>query len=184
MYDVIVTGAGPAGLTAGLYTARAGLKTLVVEKLFVGGQAATTPLLENVPGFPEGITGPDYSANMQQQAERFGCEVRYAEALSCNLTSGVKTVTVSGEPLEARSVILACGGQPPEAGVTPGGGAGGTGRKLLRHLRRQFLSGADRSRGGRRRYGSGGCAVPSPAGQEGLPGASPGSAASRRSPAG
>lgn len=117
MYDVIVTGAGPAGLTAGLYTARAGLKTLVVEKLFVGGQAATTPLLENVPGFPEGITGPDYSANMQQQAERFGCEVRYAEALSCNLTSGVKTVTVSGEPLEARSVILACGASPRKLGL-------------------------------------------------------------------
>ena len=80
-YDIIIIGAGPAGLTAGLYAGRARLKTLLLEKLIHGGQVMTTDLVENYPGFPEGISGFELSDRMRQQAERFGLEFRSGEVL-------------------------------------------------------------------------------------------------------
>ena len=74
-YDVVIVGAGPAGLTAGIYAGRAQLKTAVIERGVAGGQISQTDDVENYPGFPEGISGPELSMRFQQQAERFGAEV-------------------------------------------------------------------------------------------------------------
>src|SRR5438552_3770243 len=75
MYDVIILGSGPAGLTAAIYTTRASLKTLIIAGEKWGGQLMLTTLVENFPGFPEGIQGPDLMANMRKQAEHFGAEI-------------------------------------------------------------------------------------------------------------
>ena len=74
-YEVIIIGGGPAGLTAGLYTSRARLKTLLIENALVGGQMTTTELIENYPGFPQGVTGEELSRLMEEQAKRFGLRV-------------------------------------------------------------------------------------------------------------
>ncbi|MHB9072540.1 MAG: NAD(P)/FAD-dependent oxidoreductase [Desulfobaccales bacterium] len=83
-YDLIIIGGGPAGLTAGIYAGRARLKTLLLEKLIHGGQMMTTDLIENYPGFPEGVTGLDPSEHMRKRAERFGLEFRRQEVLELN----------------------------------------------------------------------------------------------------
>ena len=81
MYDVIILGAGPAGLTAAIYTGRAKLSTLVLEAAMVGGNAGIADIIENYPGFPEGISGSELMARFKQQAENCGAEIRYDEAL-------------------------------------------------------------------------------------------------------
>ena len=80
-YDLIIIGGGPAGLTAGIYAGRARLCALLLEKLIHGGQMMTTDLVENYPGFPEGITGFELSDRMRKQAERFGLLIKNAEVL-------------------------------------------------------------------------------------------------------
>ena len=82
IYDTIIIGGGPAGYTAALYASRAGLSALVVEKMTVGGQLALTDMVENYPGFDEGIDGFTLGMKMQASAERFGAETMYAEVLS------------------------------------------------------------------------------------------------------
>ena len=84
-YDVIVIGGGPAGYTAALYTSRAGLSTLVIEKLYAGGQMTETNQIDNYPGFHEGIDGFTLGMNMQMGAQRFGTQVLNAEVLSVQL---------------------------------------------------------------------------------------------------
>ena len=81
-YDLIIIGGGPAGLTAGLYTAREGIETLVIERAALGGQAAATMTLDNVPGFPEGVDGSDLARRLREQAERFGVEVLQAQEVA------------------------------------------------------------------------------------------------------
>ena len=109
IYDVMIIGGGPAGLTAGLYAARAGLKAVLLEKMFVGGQASTTDQLENYPGFPDGIGGPELMMQFEQQAVNMGLEVRYEPAESLELAGEIKRArTMSGE-IEARTVILCMG---------------------------------------------------------------------------
>ncbi len=116
-YDLIILGGGPAGLTAGLYAARARLRTLLIEKAVPGGQIATTTLVENFPGFPEGVMGPDLAERMQQQAESFGLETTYDEVTGIELTDGLKRVkTLEGDYL-AKALIIATGADAVKLGV-------------------------------------------------------------------
>ena len=109
LYDVMIIGGGPAGLTAGLYAARAGLKAVLLEQMFVGGQASTTDKLENYPGFPEGIGGPELMMQFEQQAVNAGLEVRYELAESLELTGDIKRARTMSGDIEAKTVILCMG---------------------------------------------------------------------------
>jgi thioredoxin reductase (NADPH) len=117
-YDVVIVGGGGAGLTAGLYTSRAMLSTLLIEKLAPGGQIALTDLVENYPGFPEGVLGPEISQRMEAQAKKYGTEIAYTEVKSLNKSSeGKFTVKTSSEDYAAKSVILAAGASYRKLGV-------------------------------------------------------------------
>jgi len=116
-YDLIIIGGGPAGLTAGIYAGRARLKTLLLEKLIHGGQMMTTDLIENYPGFPEGITGFDLSDRMRKQAERFGLEFRSAEVLELKTGSPEHTVVLEDGQLTAGAIIIASGAKYKHLGV-------------------------------------------------------------------
>ncbi len=117
VYDMIIVGGGPGGYTAALYAARAGLKTLVLEKLSAGGQMALTSQIDNYPGFPEGIDGFTLGMQMQQGAERFGAQTMLAEVTGLSLDSPVKTVETSEGTFYGRAVVLATGADPRRLGV-------------------------------------------------------------------
>ncbi len=116
-YDVIIIGGGPGGYTAALYAARANLSTLVLEKMSPGGQMATTDIVENYPGFVEGINGFDLGMQMKEGAERFGVKTKMKEVKSVDLTSNPKLVHTKKETFEAKTVILATGAFPRELGL-------------------------------------------------------------------
>jgi thioredoxin reductase (NADPH) len=107
--NVVIVGSGCAGHTAALYTARAKLEPLVLEGHEPGGQLSLTTLVENFPGFPEGIQGPELIANMRRQAERFGAEYQMAHVTAADLSSRPFTLTVGKEKVQTRSVIIASG---------------------------------------------------------------------------
>lgn len=111
-FDVAIIGAGPAGMTAALYAARADLSTVMLERLAAGGQLATTDVIENYPGFPKGIGGLDVSFAMLEQAQRFGAEFRLAEVGSLDLAGDVKQIETSEGLVKAPCVILATGTRP------------------------------------------------------------------------
>jgi thioredoxin reductase (NADPH) len=117
MYDIIVLGAGPAGLTAALYAARAKLSTLVITGQMVGGQIAFTYQVDNYPGFPEGITGPELADKFKAHAERFGSEFLDGEATGVDFSTTPYKVLINGKALEAKSVILATGMTHKKLGV-------------------------------------------------------------------
>ncbi len=96
-YDLIIVGGGPAGLTAGIYAARSRLRTLLVEKLVPGGQAATTFFMENYPGFPEGISGLDLAQAMESQARRFGVEIMNGEVGQLSFRGRVWETSLDGK---------------------------------------------------------------------------------------
>jgi thioredoxin reductase (NADPH) len=109
MQKVIIVGTGCAGLTAAIYTARANLDPLVLEGREPGGQLTSTTLVENFPGFPEGIDGPQLVMNMHRQAEKFGAEFKYAELQKFEPIDGHYRLNVDGESIETQSVIIASG---------------------------------------------------------------------------
>ena len=117
IYDLVIIGGGPGGYTAALYGARAGLSTLVLEKLSAGGQMALTHRIDNYPGFPEGADGFELAESMQQQAERFGAVTEYAEVFSADLKTQPKIIETSEGNFLARAVIIATGAGPRELGV-------------------------------------------------------------------
>ena len=117
LYDVIIIGGGPAGYTAALYSARAGLDTLVIEKMSVGGQMALTGDIENYPGFAEGIDGFTLGENMQSGAEKFGAHTEYAEVTELLLDGKEKKVITSSGELYSRAIIIATGASPRQLGI-------------------------------------------------------------------
>lgn len=116
-YQTVIIGGGPGGYSAALYCARSAISVLVLEKLSAGGQMATTGIVENYPGFEEGIDGFDLGEKMQQQAERFGAETVYASVESVDLHAQPKVVHTSDGDVLADSVILASGAYPRELGL-------------------------------------------------------------------
>ena len=116
-YDVIIIGGGPAALAAAVYTCRALLKTVILEKKYLGGQLVGTELIENYPGFPEIIGGVELTQRMESQAKRFGAEIRYEEVLKLDVENGLKVVTTDTDKYVSHIVILATGADPKKLGV-------------------------------------------------------------------
>ncbi|MBI3313120.1 MAG: thioredoxin-disulfide reductase [Candidatus Omnitrophica bacterium] len=117
-FDVAIIGGGGAGLTAALYTSRAKLSTLLLEKLVPGGQIALTDIVENYPGFPEGITGGEISQRMEEQAKRYGTQIAYEEVKSiAKNPSGSFEIKTSSETYTSRAIILAAGASFRTLGV-------------------------------------------------------------------
>ncbi len=117
MYDMIIIGGGAAGLTAGIYGGRSGLKTLIIEKMFAGGQAATTYEVDNYPGFDETVTGPDLAMKMEAQAKKFGAEIITEDVIDINVDSKIKIVKTSRNTYLSKTLILALGANPRELGL-------------------------------------------------------------------
>ena len=117
--DVIIVGSGPAGYTAAIYTARANLNPLVIAgSVTAGGELMNTTDVENFPGFPQGIMGPDLMDNMQQQAERFGAEILFDDVTEMNLEGEIKTLSLAdGTVYRARSIIVSTGSAYRELGL-------------------------------------------------------------------
>jgi thioredoxin reductase (NADPH) len=116
-YDVIIIGSGPAGYTAGVYTSRAKLGTLIVSGTLPGGQLMTTSEVENYPGFPNGIFGPELMMNMRQQAERFGAVVVDDEVIKVNFKKMPFTITTHSETYTSEAVIACTGASPRKLGI-------------------------------------------------------------------
>ena len=116
VYDTIIIGGGPGGYAAALYCTRAGLNTLVLEKVSAGGQMAQSTAIDNYPGFPEGIDGFELGQKMQEQAERFGAKTELMEVQSVELSGPIKIINTDAGELKARSVIVATGANPRRLG--------------------------------------------------------------------
>ena len=117
IYDMAIIGGGPAGYTAALYAARAGLDTVIIERMSAGGQMALTDIIDNYPGFNDGVDGFTLGLNMQQGAERFGATTEYTEVLSVDLLGKVKTITTTSGIFSAKTIVIATGANPRELGV-------------------------------------------------------------------
>jgi thioredoxin reductase (NADPH) len=116
-YDLLIAGGGPAGLTAGLYAGRAMLKTLLLEKMILGGQAASTFLIENYPGFPDGIPGPELSQAMEKQAKNFGLVIENGEIDALRPAGKLWEIEAGGRTIRSKAVIIATGVEPNKLGV-------------------------------------------------------------------
>ena len=117
VYDMVIVGGGPGGYTAALYAARAGLSTVVLEKLSAGGQMALTTQIDNYPGFPQGVDGFTLGESMQQGAERFEAETRYAEVSQVNLQVDPKEIHTSEGVFYGKTVVFATGANPKKLDV-------------------------------------------------------------------
>ena len=116
-YDAIIIGSGPAGYTAGIYTSRANLRTLIISGTLPGGQLMTTSEVENYPGFPSGIFGPELMMNMRQQAERFGAVIVDDEVLKVDFKKRPFTITTHAESYTAEATLVCTGASPRKLGI-------------------------------------------------------------------
>ena len=117
IYDVIIIGGGPGGYTAALYTARAGLDVLLLEKLSAGGQMALTSQIDNYPGFENGVDGFELAEKMQAGAERFGAKTELAEVYSVKLEGKIKEIDTSEGVFYGKTVVISTGASPRELGL-------------------------------------------------------------------
>ena len=115
--DTVIIGGGPAGYSAALYCTRAGLSTVIVEKMTPGGQMATTAQIDNYPGFDEGVDGFELGDRMRKGAERFGAKTHYADVTGVSLTENPKKIATTNGDLYAKTVIIATGAAPRELGI-------------------------------------------------------------------
>ena len=118
IYDMIIIGGGPAGYTSALYASRAGFDTVIIEKMSVGGQMMLTDVIDNYPGFPQGVDGFTLSENMRLSAERFGATTMYDEVVKVELSDEIKEVqTAYSGTLLSKTVVIATGANPRELGL-------------------------------------------------------------------
>ena len=141
IYDVIIIGGGPAGYSAARYTSRAALSTLVIERMSIGGQMALTDIIDNYPGFDEGVDGFTLGMKMQSGAERFGSETLYSEVTSVSLEGKIKTVTTTDATYSSRTVIIATGANPRELGIERESELVGKGIHYCAHCDGRFYKG-------------------------------------------
>ena len=141
IYDVIILGGGPAGYTAALYASRAGLDTLIIEKMSVGGQMALTDIIDNYPGFDEGVDGITLGMKMQAGAERFGAKTEYAEVTAVELSGKIKKISTTSGELLSRCVIIATGANPRELGIESEESLVGRGLHYCAHCDGRFYRG-------------------------------------------
>lgn len=142
VYDTLIIGGGPAGYTAALYATRAGMDTAILERMSPGGQMALTDIIDNYPGFPEGVDGITLGMNMQMQAERFGAQTIYEDVVSVDFTDpSVKTVRTTDNTYLARTVILATGANPRELGLEKERTLTGKGVHYCAHCDGRFYKG-------------------------------------------
>jgi thioredoxin reductase (NADPH) len=111
-YDLIIIGGGPGGFTAAMYAARARMNVVLIEKMAPGGQILITDWIENYPGFPDGISGPDLADKFQAQADKFGLKTEYGEVESLDFSGTVKKVILTDKTITAKAVIIASGASP------------------------------------------------------------------------
>ena len=117
IYDIIILGGGPAGYTAALYASRAGLSTLLLERMAAGGQMTLTGDIDNYPGFEEGVDGFTLGLKMQQGAERFGAKTEYAEVTGVDFSEKIKKIKTSGGDFYGKTVIISTGANPRKLGI-------------------------------------------------------------------
>ena len=142
VYDTLIIGGGPAGYTAALYATRAGLNTAILERMSPGGQMALTDIIDNYPGFPEGVDGIMLGMNMQMQAERFGAKTLYEDVVSVDFTDpSVKVVKTANNTYHARTVIIATGANPRELGLDNERALTGKGVHYCAHCDGRFYKG-------------------------------------------
>ena len=115
--DVITVGAGPSALTAAIYTTREDIDTVLYEKSAIGGLAATTDMVDNYPGFPDGIEGLTLAGNLEKQAERFGAHIEYGDVTEIRTDGKYKIVTVDGQEVKAKAVLIGTGSDYKKLGV-------------------------------------------------------------------
>ena len=142
VYDTLIIGGGPAGYTAALYAARAGMNTAVLERMSPGGQMALTDIIDNYPGFHEGVDGIMLGMNMQMQAERFGAKTLYEDVLGVDFTDpAVKIIKTTSNTYSARTVIIATGANPRELGLPNERALTGKGVHYCAHCDGRFYKG-------------------------------------------